>query len=512
MKNLKWRIFLILAVLIGAVYVSLTKKVNLGLDLQGGTHLVLQVDTEKALEDETSSYMREIKMLFQSENIPILDIKREGTSITIELLDADKMSQAEKLLKKDYGDIFNIQKVGETTLKLSMKEMYKQKEVDRLCSQALETIRNRIDELGVAEPVIVRSGKDRIIVELPGIKNPERAKKILGRVAKLEFKQVIDVAPSKEELLKKLGGKIPDDEEILVQEIKKKGKVVGKMYYLVKREPILTGAYLKDAYPSVDEYNMPAVSFELKSQGAKIFEQYTASHIGTRLAIVLDNKVQSAPVIRSQIGGKGQITGQFTYQEAKDLAIVLRAGALPAPVKIIEETTIGPSLGHESISKGIKSAIAGLIIVMLFMIVYYKFAGFVADVALMMNVILLWALLALLGATLTLPGIAGYILTIGMSVDANVIIFERIREELKKGRSLISAIEVGFSSAWGTILDANVTTLASAAVLFQFGTGPIKGFAVTLSLGILCSMFTAVFVTKVILDIVVRYKPQLFSI
>ncbi|WP_297445845.1 protein translocase subunit SecD [Desulfurobacterium sp.] len=512
MKNLKWRILLIFAVLLCAVYVSLTKKVNLGLDLKGGTYLVLQVDTEKALEDETSSYMREIKTLLQKENIPVLDIERKGTSISIELLDADKVSQAEKLLSKNYGNIFDIKKVSSSTIRLSMKNSYKQKEADRLCNQALETIRNRIDELGVAEPVIVRSGKDRIIVELPGVKNPERAKRILGRVAKLEFKQVIDVAPSKEELLKKLGGKVPPDEQILVQEIKKNGKVVNRLYYLVKREPILTGAYLKDAYPSVDEYNMPAVSFELKSQGAKIFEQYTASHIGTRLAIVLDNKVQSAPVIRSQIGGRGQITGQFTYQEAKDLAIVLRAGALPAPVKIIEETTIGPSLGHESIVKGIKAGVAGLIIVMLFMIVYYKFSGFVADVALMMNVILLWALLALLGATLTLPGIAGYILTIGMSVDANVIIFERIREELKKGRFLISAVEVGFSSAWSTILDANVTTLASAAVLFQFGTGPIKGFAVTLSLGILCSMFTAVFVTKVILDVIVKYKPQLFSI
>ncbi|WP_457567821.1 protein translocase subunit SecD [Desulfurobacterium sp.] len=512
MKNLKWRIFLIVAVLAGAVYVSLTRKVNLGLDLQGGTHLVLQVDTEKALEDETSSYMREIKALLQQDEIPVLDVSRKGTSIYIELLDSTKLSAAEAILKKEYGEVFDIKKTGDSTLGLFMKSSYKQKEIDRLCNQALETIRNRIDELGVAEPVIVRSGKDRIIVELPGVKNPDRAKRILGRVAKLEFKQVVDVAPTREELLKKLGGKVPDDEQILVQEIKKNGKVVGKMYYLVKREPILTGAYLKDAYPSVDEYNMPAVSFELKSQGAKIFEQYTASHIGTRLAIVLDNKVQSAPVIRSRIGGRGQITGQFTYQEAKDLAIVLRAGALPAPVKIIEETTIGPSLGHESISKGVKSAIAGLIIVMVFMVIYYKFSGFIADVALMMNVVLLWALLALLGATLTLPGIAGYILTIGMSVDANVIIFERIREELKKGRSLISAIEVGFSSAWGTILDANVTTLASAAVLFQFGTGPIKGFAVTLSLGILCSMFTAVFVTKVILDVIVRYKPQLFSI
>ncbi|SNR58990.1 protein translocase subunit SecD [Desulfurobacterium atlanticum] len=511
MKSLKWRLLVVLSVFFAALYVSFTKKVNLGLDLQGGTHLVLQVDVEKALENEVSTYMREITSLLREKKIPVLDVKRKGTFITVEILDSDRLSSAVKLIKDEYGKVFDI-KVRGTSLLLSLKDSYKLKEEDRLCNQALETIRNRIDQLGVAEPVIVRSGKDRIIVELPGIKNPDRAKKILGKVAKLEFKQVIDVAPTKEELIRKAGGKIPDDEEILVQEIKKNGKVVNKIYYLVKKEPILTGAYLKDAYPGVDQYNMPAVNFEFKSQGAKIFKEYTASHIGTRLAIVLDGKVQSAPVIQSQIGEKGQITGQFTYQEAKDLAIVLRAGALPAPVKIIEETTIGPSLGKESIEKGIKSAVAGLIIVMIFMAIYYRLSGVIADIALLMNVVLLWALLALLGATLTLPGIAGYILTIGMSVDANVIIFERIKEELKKGRSLISAIEIGFSAAWGTILDANITTLVSAAVLFQFGTGPIKGFAITLSLGILCSMFTAVFVTKVLLDLIIRYKRELFSI
>jgi preprotein translocase subunit SecD len=257
---------------------------------------------------------------------------------------------------------------------------------------------------------------------------------------------------------------------------------------------------------------MPAVSFELNSEGARIFKAYTSKHVGTRLAIVLDGKVQSAPTIRSAIGARGQITGQFSYQEARDLSIVLRAGALPAPVKIIEETTVGPSLGKESIEKGIKAGVAGLILVILFMVVYYRLSGVIADLALLMNVCILWASLALLGATLTLPGIAGFILTIGMAVDANVIIFERIREELRKGRNLFSAVEAGFSRAWGTIIDANVTTLIAAAVLFQFGTGPIKGFAVTLSLGILSSMFTAVFVTKVLLDVIVKYKKNYFSI
>jgi len=556
MKNLKWKILLVLVVAVGALYAALTKPINLGLDLKGGTHLVLQVDTEKALENEVSAALREIKRRLEEESLPLVNAKREKTTVELEFLTPEAAQKAVSLIKEDYGEMFAVTLSG-NRVTLKLKPEYVAKEIDRLAEQALETIRNRIDQLGVAEPVIVRNGKDRIIVELPGIKNPERAKKVIGKVANLEFKEVVAVArtsdeliarlggtippgstvvvePSPtgpkfylvkdgkkeeikvkglEELVKKFGGSVPEGQQILIQEVKnKEGKVVGYNFFIVKREPILTGAYLKDAYPSRDEYGMPAVSFVLNSEGARIFENYTAKHIGTRLAIVLDNKVQSAPVIRSQIGARGQISGQFSYQEARDLSIVLRAGALPAPVKIIEETTVGPSLGKESVERGIKAGVAGIIIVMLFMMVYYKTAGVIADLALLMNVLLLWALMALIGATLTLPGIAGFILTVGMAVDANVIIFERIREELRKGRNLFPAVEAGFARAWGTILDANVTTLIAAAVLFQFGTGPIKGFAVTLSLGILTSMFTAVFVTKVLLDLLVRHKPSLFRI
>jgi len=556
MKSLKFRIILVLAVLLGAIYVSLTKRVNLGLDLKGGTHLVLQIDVNKALEDEINTAVREIENTLSKENIPIISVKIQGKTARITLLEKDSVEKVAKIVKSDYKDMFNVSTEGKTVV-LKLKNSYVAKETDRLAEQALETIRNRVDELGVAEPVIVRNGKERIIVELPGIKNPEHAKKVIGKVAKLEFKEVVAVyrdpnemlaalgaavpkgavvvvkpspygpkffliengrekelnVKTPEELVKRFGGDLGPDKEILYQEIKdRSGKVVGYTFYVLKRMPILTGAYLKDAYPGRDQYGMPAVNFELNSQGARIFEEYTSKHIGKRLAIVLDDKVQSAPVIQSQIGARGQITGHFTYQEARDLAIVLRAGALPAPVKIVEETTVGPSLGKESIEKGIKAGVSGLIIVMIFMIFYYKCSGFIADLALLMNVVLLWAALALLGATLTLPGIAGFILTIGMAVDANVIIFERIREELKKGRNLYSAVEAGFSKAWGTVLDANITTLIAAAVLFQFGTGPIKGFAVTLSLGILSSMFTAVFVTKVLLDVIVQYKPKFFSI
>ncbi|RUM87738.1 MAG: protein translocase subunit SecD [Thermovibrio sp.] len=556
MKNLKWKILFVVIVLIGALYIDLTRKINLGLDLKGGTHLVLQVDIEKALESEVSASLREIKRELEDKDIPVVSARREGTKIEITLLSPKYTSEAVSIIKDNYSNMFDVKVNGKEIL-LTLKPSYKSKEIDRLVEQALETIRNRVDQLGVAEPVIVRNGRDRIIVELPGVKNPERAKKVIGKVANLEFKEVVDTARSPEELITKLGGtipegtaiavkpsptgpkfyeikegkerelpfksleklvkafggKVPEDEQILIQEIKdKRGRVVGYNFFIVKREPILTGAYLKDAYPSRDENGMPAVSFVLKPEGARIFENYTAKHIGTRLAIVLDNKVQSAPVIRSQIGARGQITGQFSYQEARDLSIVLRAGALPAPVKIVEETTVGPSLGKESVEKGIKAGVAGILIVMLFMLIYYKVAGLAADLALLMNVVLLWAMMVLLGATLTLPGIAGFILTVGMAVDANVIIFERIREELRKGRNLFSAVEAGFSRAWGTILDSNITTLIAAAVLFQFGTGPIKGFAVTLSLGILSSMFTAVFVTKVILDLIVKYKPNLFRI
>jgi len=556
MKNLKWKILFVLLVAVGALYAALTKPINLGLDLRGGTHLVLQIDAEKALENEVSAALREIKRRLEEENLPLVSAKREKTTVELEFLTPEAAQKATSLIKEDYGEMFSVSVSG-NKITLKLKPEYASKEVDRLAEQALETIRNRVDQLGVAEPVIVRNGKDRIIVELPGIKDPERAKKVIGKVANLEFKEVVAVArtpdelitrlggelppgstvvvepsptgpkfylvkdgkreeikvKSLEELVKRFGGSVPDDQQVLLQEVKnQEGKVVGYNFFVVKREPILTGAYLKDAYPSRDEYGMPAVSFVLNSEGARIFENYTAKHVGTRLAIVLDNKVQSAPVIRSQIGARGQISGQFSYQEARDLSIVLRAGALPAPVKIIEETTVGPSLGKESVEKGIKAGLAGIVIVMLFMIVYYKTAGVIADLALLMNVLLLWALMALIGATLTLPGIAGFILTIGMAVDANVIIFERIREELRKGRNLFPAVEAGFARAWGTILDANVTTLIAAAVLFQFGTGPIKGFAVTLSLGILTSMFTAVFVTKVLLDLLVRYKPSLFKI
>jgi preprotein translocase subunit SecD len=551
MKSLRFRVGVVLLAILASAYTLMTKKVTLGLDLQGGSHLVLQVDVDKALKDQISTAVREIRNKFEDKDIPLIGVEKRGKELEFTVLDPEVISKAEEIVEEDYGDMFHVKAEG-NRLVLWLKSSYRFAEIDRLAEQALETIRNRVDELGVAEPVIVRNGRDRIIVELPGVKDPEGAKRVIGRVAKLEFKEVVASADSLKELVSALKGSVPEGvslsvepspsgpvvllnrkpagksleevvsefggrvepgEEICVQEIKNKaGKVVGYRFFVLKKDPVITGAYLKDAYPSRDEYGMPAVSFELNSEGARLFKQFTSKHIGKLLAIVLDGKVQSAPTIRSAIGSRGQITGHFSYQEARELSIVLRAGALPAPVTIIEETTVGPSLGKESIEKGIRAGIGGLVLVMLFMLLYYKMSGLIANLALAMNIAVLWSALALLGATLTLPGIAGFILTIGMAVDANVIIFERIKEELARGRNLLPSVEAGFSRAWGTIIDANVTTLIAAVVLFQFGTGPIKGFAVTLSLGILSSMFTAVFVTKVLLDALVRYREALFSL
>ena len=551
MKSLRFRVGVVLLAILASAYTLMTKKVTLGLDLQGGSHLVLQVDVDKALKDQISTAVREIRNKFEDKDIPLIGVEKRGKELEFTVLDPEVISKAEEIVEEDYGDMFHVKAEG-NRLVLWLKSSYRFAEIDRLAEQALETIRNRVDELGVAEPVIVRNGRDRIIVELPGVKDPEGAKRVIGRVAKLEFKEVVasadtlkelvsalkgsvpegvslSVEPSPsgpvvllnrkpagkslEEVVSEFGGRVEPGEEICVQEIKNKaGKVVGYRFFVLKKDPVITGAYLKDAYPSRDEYGMPAVSFELNSEGARLFKQFTSKHIGKLLAIVLDGKVQSAPTIRSAIGSRGQITGHFSYQEARELSIVLRAGALPAPVTIIEETTVGPSLGKESIEKGIRAGIGGLVLVMLFMLLYYKMSGLIANLALAMNIAVLWSALALLGATLTLPGIAGFILTIGMAVDANVIIFERIKEELARGRNLLPSVEAGFSRAWGTIIDANVTTLIAAVVLFQFGTGPIKGFAVTLSLGILSSMFTAVFVTKVLLDALVRYREALFSL
>jgi preprotein translocase subunit SecD len=516
-KKLQWRGLLILIVVVVAlIYLtpSLSKtlpswwpnilpeeKIHLGLDLKGGMHLVLEVQTQRAVESHLERMIEDIKYSLRKAKIRYQTLKRSGSDrIELTLIRDEDRKTVEKMVEKDFSDLAvkpgsfsNIDFKLELILSQKAQQHIKKMAVD----QAVETITNRIDQFGVAEPDIRPQGRDRILVQLPGIKDPKRAIDIIGKTALLEFK-LVDEDNSLEEALK---GNIPPGDEILYQ-IKGEAGSQRKIPFLLKKRAVITGEYLTDARVQIDSrYNEPYVSLSFDSRGARLFGQITGANIKKRLAIVLDDVVNSAPVIQDKItGGRAQITGRFTMEESRDLAIVLRAGALPAPVKIIEERTVGPSLGKDSITKGLQSMIIGGIVVILFMAFYYKFAGLLADLALLLNILFIAAGLAFFGATLTLPGIAGIILIIGMAIDANVLIFERIREELRLGKTPRAAVDSGYSKALVTILDANITTLIAALVLFQFGTGPVKGFAVTLSIGIIASLFTAIFITRVIFD------------
>jgi preprotein translocase subunit SecD len=516
-KKLQWRGLIVLIVIVVAlIYLtpSISKtlptwwpnilpkeKINLGLDLKGGMHLILEVQAQKAVESHLERMVEDIKDSLRSAKIKYQELSRSSSDrIGLTLLRGEDRKAVEKMVSANYSDLSVESAVyDESGLKLELVlSQQAQQHIKRMAvDQAVETITNRIDQFGVAEPDIRPQGRERILVQLPGIKDPKRAIDIIGRTALLEFK-LVDEDNSLEEALR---GNIPPGDEILYQ-IKGKPGSQTKIPFLLKKRAAITGEYLTDARVQIDtQYNEPYVSLTFDSRGARLFEHITGANIKKRLAIVLDNVVNSAPVIQDRIaGGRAQITGRFSMEEARDLAIVLRAGALPAPVKIIEERTVGPSLGKDSIDKGLKSMIIGGLIVILFMIIYYKFAGFLADVALLLNIILIGAGLAFFGATLTLPGIAGVILIIGMAIDANVLIFERIREELRLGKTPRAAVDGGYSKALVTILDANITTLIAALVLFQFGTGPVKGFAVTLSIGIVASLFTAIVITRLIFD------------
>jgi preprotein translocase subunit SecD len=478
------------------------KKINLGLDLQGGMHLVLEVQTAKAVESTMERIAQEMRSLLKKNRIRYLSLEQVNSSLLGVQIPEKNLDPFEAFLDKEYPDLKlagkQVEK-GVFTFKLTLPEQEKDHIQKLAVDQALETIRNRVDQFGVSEPDIRRQGQNRILIQLPGVKDTNRAKELIGRTALLEFKLVDET----NDINAAVAGKPPRGSELLYQvyldpETQRERKVP----FLLKKSTVLTGAYLTDARVRIDsQFNEPYVGISFDKKGARIFERITDENVKKRLAIVLDRKVYSAPVIQEKIsGGEAQITGDFSMEEAHDLAIVLRAGALPAPVKIIEERTVGPSLGSDSIRKGLISMYIGGIIVILFMALYYKGAGLMADFALMLNILLIAAGLAGFQATLTLPGIAGIILTIGMAVDANVLIFERIREEMNLGKTPIASVDAGYSRATLTILDANVTTLIAALVLFQFGTGPIKGFAVTLSLGVLASLFTALVLTRSIFD------------
>jgi len=470
------------------------EKINLGLDLQGGMHLVLEVEAAKAVESHLELVVEELKQDLRKSKLRYMSLERfKNEGIQISLMRQGDRAVFREMAAANYPDfeVKEISSEGERSdFHLILETRPRNRITKMAVDQALETIRNRIDQFGVSEPDIRPQKDNRILIQLPGVKDPQRAIALIGRTALLEFK-LVDEDHGVQEALK---GDIPPGSEILYND--------KKQPYLLKKRTMLTGEYITDARVQIDsQYNEPYVSLSFDAVGSRLFERVTGDNIKKRLAIILDNTVNSAPVIQDRIsGGRAQITGRFDMEEARDLAIVLRAGALPAPVKIIEERTVGPSLGKDSIEKGFKSMLIGGVIVILFMALYYGLSGVVADMALLLNMLFIMAGLAFFGATLTLPGIAGIILTIGMSVDANVLIFERIREELRVGKTPRTSIEGGYSKALVTILDANVTTLIAALVLFQFGTGPVRGFAVTLSIGILSSLFTAIFVTRIVFD------------
>ncbi len=500
---------------------------KLGLDLQGGMHLVLRVDLDKAVENSLGLAASDLKEGLAEKNISAVQLEStDPAQIVFTLPNTGAVDTINQVIKEDFPNL-DVKVEAEQgsfpriTLKLTADEIdfIRQNAV----AQSLEIIRNRIDQFGVAEPVIIRQGEDEIVVQLPGVKDPDRAMGLIGQTAQLEFKLVADDAgidlpqlidqaiksdqwkegDSREQLNLALQGRLPKGTEVYFQRIiDNQTKRESKVPILLNSPILMTGEMVKNAQVRIGgTFNEPYVSLDLTGRGGKIFANVTEKNVNKRLAIVLDQVVRSAPVIREKImGGSAQISGSFTHEEATDLAIVLRVGALPAPVEIIQNLTVGASLGQDSINKGLTSGLFGALLVLVFMVIYYRMSGVIADFALALNILFLFSGLAMLGATLTLPGIAGIILSIGMAVDANVLIFERMREEFELGKSVKSGVDSGFNKAFWSIVDSQVTTLITAMALFLFGTGPIKGFAVTLSLGIIFNLFAVLFCTRLIYD------------
>jgi preprotein translocase subunit SecD len=478
-----------------------SEKLNLGLDLQGGMHLVYTVKIEVALKAEIEHMKETTTSLLKEKNIAIAKIEDYGKlGFRIHIASLKDMPEAEKAVKRYYNpQEYELTIHAGTSISIEIKDRLKTYLSERALEQVRKNLAKRVDELGVREPTIITRGVDRIIVELPGVMDPLQAESILKNPGVLHFKLVKDSAPTKEELMQKLNNQIPPEYDLYFQKDPMDKTLVSHVY-LLKKTPDIDGTKLTDARLSWDENNQPAVSFTFNPQGAQEFGNLTQNSIGKQLAIVLNNQVESAPVIRSRIESRGQITGNFTQQEAEGLSVVLRSGALPVPIETDEQRTVGAALGADSIRAGKISTLLGLVAVILFMAWYYGIGGLVADIALLLNVLFILGCMAAVGATLTMPGIAGILLTIGMAVDANVLIFERIREEQRLGKTGRSVLSAGYAKAFSAIFDSNLTTILTGLVLYQYGTGPIKGFAVTLILGLLTSMFTALYVTKAIFE------------
>lgn len=519
-KKLRWRVLLIVLVVAGAIagfvmtgYAharkewtgpggpalkdALKKAIKLGLDLRGGIHLVLQVNTADALKAERDDAVETLKTAAKDAGIGAVELPTD-TSFTVAIGEKTDPTKLEDAVKRFLPEWNTSPAGGKWTFVL--KEAARRQIEDNAVAQAVETIRNRIDEFGVSEPLIARQGSDRILVQLPGIDDPKRVKDLIKNTAFLEL-SLVEAGPSTEAALRATypGGNVP--EQFKLVESKAEPGSHERSFYVVRKQAVITGRDLKNARPTQGQFGSHSVSFFLNAGGAQKFGAATGANIGKRLAIVLDNRVQSAPSIKDRITDQGVIEGTFSPEEANDLALVLRAGALPAGLTYLEERTVGPSLGLDSIRKGVTASVVGALMVFVALAVYYRRAGWNAIIALILNALLLGAAMALFEATLTLPGIAGFILTIGMAVDSNVLVFERVREELRNGRAPKAAIENGFSKAFATIVDTHATTIISALFLLQFGTGPVKGFAVTLIIGLLISMFTAVFVSHTIFEL-----------
>jgi protein-export membrane protein SecD len=503
----RWQVILVLAVLvIGALYAapnllrrdtaealpgwSPRQQVSLGLDLQGGSYLLLEVDFDSVeLRKARIGYIR---------------LGVDGHVAVFTVRDVGSVDRAREIVREAAADVvFDVSEAG--AFRIEMTEQAIADRRQNVIEQSIEIVRRRIDETGTREPSIQRQGEQRILVQLPGVRDPERIKSLLGKTAKLTFRFVDETAIAD-------GGRVPAGSEVLGSD--ELDQLGNPRRYVVKKRIMVSGENLTDAASTTDQNGRPAVSFTFDTLGAKRFGDATRENVGRPFAIVLDNKVISAPVIREPIlGGRGQITGNFTFQETQDLALLLRAGALPAPLTILEERSVGAGLGADSIAAGKVASVLGMVFVIVFMAAAYGLFGLMANVALLVNLVLILGALSGLQATLTLPGIAGIVLTIGMAVDANVLIFERIREEARAGRGPVTAIDAGYRRALTTIIDSNLTTLIAALMLFQFGSGPVKGFAVTLAIGLVTSMFTAIMLTRLlVVTWLRRRRPQALAI
>jgi preprotein translocase subunit SecD len=525
----QWKVILVLGVVLAGIIFALPnvfsratmadvptwlphRQVNLGLDLQGGAHLLYQLDEDEMIDDWLNSFRDDVRETLRKERIPYTDLRQDNKtrSVSVKIREGGDFEKAFTELKKlsvpvtgVFGGISGVNNVDvisgpDNTILVKTTEAGFTQRMNSAIEASIETIRRRVDAFGTTEPSIQRQGRNRVLVQVPGISDVERLKKLIGETGKLEFKMVDTAADATEASRTK---QVPPDDELLYDAANP------QIAYVIRRQTLVSGENLVDAQPGFDQQtNEPIVTFRFDAAGAKRFARVTQENVGLPFAIILDGKVISAPVIREPIlGGSGQISGSFTVPEASDLAVTLRSGALPAKLTVIEERTVGASLGADSIASGKIATLLALLLVVIFMFIAYGFFGLIANIALLMNIAIIFAVLSLIGATLTLPGIAGIVLTIGIAVDANVLINERIREELHAGKSPVAAIDAGYRRAMTTIIDSNVTTLISTLVLFWLGSGPVRGFAVTLTIGILASMFTAVTVTRLMVSYWLRW-------